>query len=81
MAEQVRSKPCDWFWGSHGCNLPLDHGGDVHVCGPSDPEDPEGSSIYSIYEGPEPEDGWTWGNVCYLWKRGNPHEFQQVRRG
>lgn len=31
---------CRVYWGSHGCNLPADHGGQ-HMCGCCDPEDPE----------------------------------------
>lgn len=26
---------CNWFWGSHGCDLPMWHSGD-HLCGTED---------------------------------------------
>jgi hypothetical protein len=36
------SKPisCDWFWGSHGCDMPGGHDGTIHTCGSRDPDGP-----------------------------------------
>lgn len=36
------SKPvsCDWFWGSHGCDMPGGHDGTIHTCDSRDPDGP-----------------------------------------
>lgn len=65
-----RVQSCDWFWGSHGCNLPLGHGGEVHVCGPMDCGWP------TVYDGPVPEAGFTFGNSCYVWTVEDPRGFR-----
>lgn len=31
---------CDFFWGTHGCDLSSGHAGLVHRCGSDDPEGP-----------------------------------------
>ncbi len=65
-------KRCDWFWGSHGCDLPLGHDG-THVCEPYDIQD-------AIYDGPVPDGGWSWDDCCFKWEPGDEHEFQQDAR-
>lgn len=29
---------CNWFWGSHGCDLDRGHKGDIHLCGGTNEE-------------------------------------------
>ncbi len=62
---------CDWFFGSHGCDLPKNHEGD-HGCyhGPDRSEfnDPDWWDILADEEDPLNQFMW--------WPRGHDWEFQ-----
>lgn len=58
-------KHCDWYWGGHGCDLPLGHDG-LHVCS-------ECSEFELCQE--YPPDNQRRGHVRYLLEDGTYSEW------
>lgn len=72
----ARDDQCCWFWGSHGCSLPVGHDGDEHVCvGCPDDDEPDAEALKDNGDGT-----WSpayWVICCTI--RADSRDLFQVR--